>query len=150
LYFFLRILCGMSFSHHKLSAHRFAFVIGTLSMSYKTDSQLLVDAEAREFGDIVRVNASDGMRASNVLKTLAWRRHALEVGDEFDYIAKTDDDTLYNPRRVLNDLSAAPRGERAYYGAMRWRLFLGKHRDVCQPFVPNTHWVRKGDDAATF
>lgn len=122
--------------HHE--QHRFAFVIGTLSVSYRTDLQLLVDAEARDFGDIVRVNASDGMRTSNVLKTFAWWRHAIELGDEFDYIAKTDDDTLYSSRRVLNDLSAAPRRERAYYGAMRWRLFSGKDRDVCQPFVPNS------------
>jgi hypothetical protein len=105
--------------------------------SKSPDLQLLLDAEIDEFRDFIHVNVSDGLRTSNKLKSFAWWRIAAKMF-KYDYIAKTDDDTLYSVKLVLHDLSSAVSKPYVYYGSMRWRLFSLREHDVCKGFVENS------------
>ena len=110
------------------------YVLGQC-MQNRLDMLYLIDEEERVYGDLHRLtNASDGSRSSHVVKTYEWFRYAM--GLDTVWVAKTDDDTLWNvPLLMLEARAMGAQHAYAYNGVMRWRWYDALAHDVCGKFV---------------
>ena len=113
------------------------FVLGNVSACqfYRqgdTEPRALLTVERQRHGDFVDVPPSDCQKAAVAVKTLAWFRHAAKMTPVFRWIGKTDDDSLVHLPKLQADMLAMlavarkhnRKPVRAYYGTLRWRLWL--------------------------
>jgi hypothetical protein len=98
-------------------------------------------------GDMWQLNVSDCTPQTFMLKTFAWFRDAAGAFPEYRWLAKMDDDSLVDPRKLRHDLlhieAIAARcsptlptssGPHALYGPMRWRKWDPESNSVCGEF----------------
>ena len=85
------------------------------------DVSYLLDEEHRVYGDLHRFkHAKDGFRSAHVIKTYEWYIYA--KGLDTRWVAKADDDTLWNVPLLLAELRLLTgKHAHAYHGVMRWR-----------------------------
>ena len=118
------------------------FVIGRLSSLTRechmsTDKALLVVAERRLLADLVVVDVPDCLRERATHKTFKFFEGFVKgrFGAQ-DWVAKVDDDSLVNWARIITDMVqmtviAQTAEVHAYFGAMRWRLWVPSKQTAC-------------------
>jgi len=99
------------------------------------DVSYLLDEEHRVYGDLHRFkHAKDGFRSAHVIKTYEWYIYA--KGLDTRWVAKADDDTLWNVPLLLAELRLLTgKHAHAYHGVMRWRWYSTVDSAVCGAFV---------------
>ena len=99
------------------------------------DVSYLLDEEHRVYGDLHRFkHAKDGFRSAHVIKTYEWYIYA--KGLDTRWVAKADDDTLWNVPLLLAELRLLTgKHAHAYHGVMRWRWYSTVDSAVCGTFV---------------
>jgi hypothetical protein len=96
-----------------------------------------VSEERRIHEDIVIVDSPDCAKMHLIWKVARWWQYAASL-DGYRWVAKTDDDSLWNMPALLSDLavlesalSSDAARQNVYYGAMNYRSFSLRHSVAC-------------------
>ena len=117
------------------------FVLGEQNCYKSKEMQFnLLQDENRTYSDIVDVGGPECTKLSMVVKTRNWFEYALRFNTT--WIVKTDDDVIWNPTRLRNEMSSIP-PRLAYHGIMRWRMYSPNASSACGRFLhlspPKSH-----------
>ena len=109
------------------------YVLGSSSCYRKSQAQMLfLQDENKTYRDIVSVGGPECNKLATVVKTRKWFEYALRY--DTDWIAKTDDDVIWNPNKYRHELSILT-PTFAYHGVMRWRMYNPNVSSVCGRFM---------------
>jgi hypothetical protein len=121
------------------------FVLGNMSRCrHSAEPQALLRTEMEKHSRYFVVLTAHDCRPTAVAhKTLAWYRYAASVSLSYRWVGKSDDDSLVHMEKLVRDLVVMGDLARkhgggsvhAYYGTLRWRLWLQPHAVRTSPIA---------------